>query len=267
MKLPLRVELDRLIAGMNAFAELLRHLVMPDRSRRGRKWCLRARKTEKEDKTNEESEMFHRASMSKRGLSVNSRKLSESSGTNERPKPRLTLLSAVLTTGAQQPAMKLGQILTSRVHRAKNRIHMNSKLASKLKHLVAALTVIGFVGVVSLGCLAAQSAVTLPMKVDSDISGIGLELTSVQRTGDTIMVRFKYISTRDKPTRIDTESGQRVSEMYYVDAKNKKKYPIIKDTENKPLSSNLEYFEVGAGETKAGWAKFPAPAPDVTAIS
>jgi hypothetical protein len=144
---------------------------------------------------------------------------------------------------------------------------MNSQLASKLTHLLAALTVVVFVGVASLGQLAAQSAVTLPMKVDSDISGIGLELTSVQKTGDTIMVRFKYISTRDKATRIDKETGQQVGEMYYVDAKNKKKYPIIKDTENKPLSSNLDYFEVGAGETKAGWAKFPAPPSDVTAIS
>lgn len=136
-----------------------------------------------------------------------------------------------------------------------------------LTHLVAALTVIAFVAVASPGYLAAQSAVTLPMKVDSDISGISLELTSVQKTGDTIMVRFKYISTRDKPTRIDTEAGQQVADMYYVDAKNKKKYPIIKDTENKPLSSNLEYFEVGAGETKAGWAKFPAPPADVSMIS
>lgn len=144
---------------------------------------------------------------------------------------------------------------------------MNSKLASKLKHLVAAWTVIVFVAVASLGHLAAQSAVTLPTKVDSDITGIGLELTSVQRTADTIMVRFKYISARDKPTRIDNEAGQQVSDMYYVDAKNKKRYPIIKDTEGKPLSSNLVYLEVGAGETKAGWAKFPAPPPDVTAIS
>src|SRR3984893_13377426 len=144
---------------------------------------------------------------------------------------------------------------------------MNSTLASKLKHLTAALTLIVFVTVASLSHLAAQSAITLPMKVDSDISGIGLELTSVQRTGDTIMIRFKYISTRDKPTRIDNETHQQVSDMYYVDAKNKKKYPIIKDTEGKPLSSNLEYLEIGAGETKAGWAKFPAPPSDVTAIS
>jgi hypothetical protein len=144
---------------------------------------------------------------------------------------------------------------------------MNTRLAPKLKYLVAALAVIVLVAVASLGHLAAQSAATLPMKVDSDISGISLELTSVLKTGDTIMVRFKYISTRDKATRIDNESGQQVSDMYYVDAKNKKKYPIIKDTEGNPLSSNLKYLDVGAGETKAGWAKLPAPPPDVTAIS
>ena len=144
---------------------------------------------------------------------------------------------------------------------------MNSTLASNSKYRGAALAALAVAAMASLGHLVAQSAVTLPMKVDSDISGIALELTSVQKSGDTIMVRFKYISTRDKPTRIDNEAGQQVADMYYVDAKNKKKYPIIKDTERKPLSSNLEYFEVGAGETKAGWAKFPAPAADVTTIS
>jgi hypothetical protein len=144
---------------------------------------------------------------------------------------------------------------------------MNSKLAFKVKHLVAGLTVIVFVAVVSLGHLAAQSVVTLPMKVDSDLSGISLELTSVQKSGDTIMIRFKYISTRDKPIRIDDATKQDLREIYYVDTKNKKKYLIIKDTDGNQLASGLVYFEVGAGETKAGWAKFPAPPPDVTAIS
>jgi hypothetical protein len=150
-------------------------------------------------------------------------------------------------------------------YRAQLKIHMNSIFHSKSKRHFAAVIFAALLG--TTGYLAAQSTVTLPMKVDSDISGISLELTSVQKTGDTIMVRFKYISTRDKATRIDNESGQQVSDMYYVDAKNKKKYPIIKDTEHKPLSSNLEYLEVPAGETKACWAKFPAPASDVTAIS
>jgi hypothetical protein len=73
---------------MNAFAELLRHLVMPDCSGRGRKWCLSPEsirgKTESASKTKEESEMFHCASVSKQNPLVNWRNLSESTGTNER---------------------------------------------------------------------------------------------------------------------------------------------------------------------------------------
>jgi len=152
---------------------------------------------------------------------------------------------------------------------AKTQTDMNSTLRSKQQRLSVALAIIVPLALVSLGYLGAQqpSAITLPLKVDSDLSGISLELTSVQKTIDTITIRFKYINTGDKSVRIDKEANQQVSDMYYVDAKNKKKYPIVKDTQGKPLSSNLDYLEVGAGETKAGWAKFPAPPPDVTTIS
>ena len=96
---------------------------------------------------------------------------------------------------------------------------MNSKLASKLKYLVAALTVIVFVGVASFGNLAAQSAATLPMKVDGDISGMSVELTAVQKTGDTIMVRFKYINGGDKNITLYMKvDGQLEDKIYYVDA-------------------------------------------------
>ena len=146
---------------------------------------------------------------------------------------------------------------------------MNTTLAPTLKHPVAALTVIGFVTVASLSHLAAQSAATLPMKVDGDISGISVELTAVQKTGDTIMVRFKYINGGDKTTGMiyNQVGGQIEDKIYYVDAKNKKKYLVIRDTENHPLASALHDLEVNAGETKGCWAKFPAPPADVTAIS
>jgi hypothetical protein len=146
---------------------------------------------------------------------------------------------------------------------------MNSTLRTIEKVLRATIAIIVLLTFLSLSDLGAQqsSPNALPLKVDSDLSGISMELTSVQKTGDTIMIRFKYISARDKPTRIDGETHQQVSEMYYVDSKNKKKYLIIQDTENHPLSSALIYFEVGPGETKSAWAKFAAPPPDVTAIS
>lgn len=146
---------------------------------------------------------------------------------------------------------------------------MNTTLAPKLRHLVASLTVFVFVAVASLGHLAAQSTVTLPMKVDSDITGVSVELTSVQKTGDTIMVRFKYINGGDKSTGVlYTQVGGQIEDMiYYVDAKNKKKYLVIRDTEKNPLTSALHNLSVGPGETKGCWAKFPAPPADVTAVS
>jgi len=137
-----------------------------------------------------------------------------------------------------------------------------------MKYLVAPLTVIAFAAVASLGQLAAQSAVTLPMKVESDISGMSVELTSVQKTGDTIMVRFKYINGGDKNITLKEKvGGQLEDKIYYVDAKNKKKYLVIRDTENHPLASALYDLTVDPRETASCWAKFPAPPSDVTAIS
>ena len=145
---------------------------------------------------------------------------------------------------------------------------MNSILVSKLKHLSAALTLVAFVALAPLGRLTAQSTVTLQMKVDGDISGLGVELTSVQKTGDTITVRFKYINSSDKGIFMRGQIGGQVDEkIYYVDAKNKKKYLVIRDTENKALASAMHELDLKAGETKGCWAKFPAPPSDVTAIS
>jgi hypothetical protein len=107
---------------MNAFAELLRHLVMPDCSRRGRKWRLSPEsvrgKTESAGKTKEENEMLHRASMSTRPPSVNSRKLSESTGTNERAQPATKALDFAqrgFYKGRTATRDEVEQMLTSRV--------------------------------------------------------------------------------------------------------------------------------------------------------
>ena len=152
-------------------------------------------------------------------------------------------------------------------YRAQLKAHMNSIFHSKSTRHFATVMFAALLG--TAGYLPAQSAVTLPMKVDSDITGVSVELTSVQKTGDTIMVRFKYINSGDKSTgALYTQVGGQIEDMIYcVDAKNKKKYLVIRDTEKNPLTSALHNLEVKAGETKGCWAKFPAPPADVTAIS
>ena len=144
---------------------------------------------------------------------------------------------------------------------------MNTNLILKLTRTGLA-AVFATIVATSLHHLAAQSTITLPMKVDSDVTGLSVELTAVQKTGDTIMVRFKYINNTDKNISVYTKVGGQIEDnIYYVDAKNKKKYLMVRDTENHPLSSNLHDLEVKASETKGCWAKFPAPPADVTAIS
>ena len=116
--------------------------------------------------------------------------------------------------------------------------------------------------------VAAQSETSLPSKVDSDINGMSVELTSVQKTGDTLMVRFKYINASDKAIVMYNEiHGHVEDQIYYVDSKNKKKYPVVRDSEKNPLASTLHDLHVPAKETKNCWAKFPAPPADVTAVA
>jgi hypothetical protein len=103
---------------MNAFAEFLRHLVMPDRSGRGRKWRLSARKTESASKTKEENEMFHSASVSKQNALVNSRKLSGSTGTNgsaQKATKALDFAQRGSYNGRTATRDEVGQMPTSRV--------------------------------------------------------------------------------------------------------------------------------------------------------
>ena len=52
-----------------------------------------------------------------------------------------------------------------------------------------------------------------------------------------------------------------------IDAANKKKYLIVKDSEGNPLGTKLNLFSLEPGKSKAAWAKFPAPPPDTKAIS
>jgi hypothetical protein len=151
---------------------------------------------------------------------------------------------------------------------AQNKNIMNKKPASGPKNLSRALALIAFVAVMSAGRLAAQSPVTLPAKVDGDVNGLSVELTAVQKTNDTILVRFKYINTSDKEIQMYGVAGGEIQDkIYYIDAKNKKKYPLIRDSENNPISSALRSVNIAPGETKICWGKFPAPPSDVTAIS
>ena len=116
-----------------------------------------------------------------------------------------------------------------------------------------------------------SSSATSALKADTDWGGTA-ELLSVKRAdGSTVTVQFKFTNPTDK--RIDVSvvghfSHENIAALvYYVDPKNRKKYLVIHDEEKKPLSSDMQFLALEASASKTGWAKFPAPPADVTAIT
>ncbi len=63
----------------------------------------------------------------------------------------------------------------------------------------------------------------------------------------------------------------RLEDTYYIDDTDKKKYQVLRDSKNDwiaaPLYANSLNFDVGPGEKKAAWFKFPAPAEKVKAVN
>jgi hypothetical protein len=109
-------------------------------------------------------------------------------------------------------------------------------------------------------------------KADTDWEGISVELLSVTRgDGDTLTIKFKYNNSGSKAANI-SQLGQFshdnvADHVYYVDPGNKKKYLVIKDTQGKPIASNMRYLELEAGASRTGWVKVPAPPTPVSKIT
>src|SRR5205823_5305832 len=113
---------------------------------------------------------------------------------------------------------------------------------------------------------AASSAAAPIAVVEGDLGDLEVALLEVKRTsGGTLTVRWQY---RNKGTRtVSVGTGRDVAEKsYLVDQANKKKYLVVRDAENVPVSAS-HHADVRAGSTLGTWAKFPAPPDTVEKIS
>jgi hypothetical protein len=109
-------------------------------------------------------------------------------------------------------------------------------------------------------------------KVDTEIDGVTAELVSATRTdGDTVTIKFKFTNGGQKHVEINFTGyspDNLASKVYYIDSKNKKKYLVVTDAAGTPICSTMKgSTKLNAGESKSGWAKFPAPPAGVTTIS
>jgi len=117
-----------------------------------------------------------------------------------------------------------------------------------------------------------QKAAPEPVVEDTEWDNVTVEFKEAKLTsGGTITLKFKYSNSGSEPIDISRvgkfDHDDVIEHVYFVDTANNKKYLVVKDTEGKPLGTNLKYFVLGAGESKNAWAKFPAPPEGVETIT
>jgi hypothetical protein len=128
-----------------------------------------------------------------------------------------------------------------------------------------------------LGLLIAFPLSAAPLgSSEMNISGLTLDLTSVERKGNVVTVKWSVRNSgKDNAALKFGLSGKHIT-TYLVDEENGTKYYTLTDKEGNNLASEHEYLgsdsygieaSVKPGETQRFWAKFPAPPPAVKAIN
>ena len=101
--------------------------------------------------------------------------------------------------------------------------------------------------------------------------GFTIELTSVERKGNILTVKWSVRSNNDKNKYYDIDLQGKGATSYLVDEESGTKYYALTDKEGNLLATETKYEGIWQsmepGETKRFWAKFPAPPPAVKAIN
>lgn len=93
-----------------------------------------------------------------------------------------------------------------------------------------------------------------------------LQVLGLQRIpGNMIMLRVAVTNngTQDIP---DVYGHNVLTDSYLVDTTQQKKYQVVKDAQYKALASDMLSMSIGSGQTRQGFAQFPAPPPTTTSV-
>lgn len=110
---------------------------------------------------------------------------------------------------------------------------------------------------------------------DGETAGTKVEVQELKRSGNSLMLKISMINDSEKPLSFNYNFGDQdnsvkdfntIGGVTLVDAAGKKKYFVVRDTENTCVcSSNIKDL---APKSRANlWAKFPAPPDEVQKIS
>ena len=111
---------------------------------------------------------------------------------------------------------------------------------------------------------------------DGDLPGIRVEIQELKRTsGDTVTLKFAMINDSDKEFKFGITFGEEgkssydyyiIGGVHMIDAAGKKKYFVVRDTEQQCLCSR-NVNNIASKSRVPLWAKFPAPPADVQKIT
>ncbi len=111
---------------------------------------------------------------------------------------------------------------------------------------------------------------------DGDLPGIRVEVQELKRTsGDTVTLKFAMINDSDKEFEFGVTFGEEgkssydyysIGGVHMIDAAGKKKYFVVRDTEQQCLCSR-NVKNIASKSRVPLWAKFPAPPGDVQKIT
>jgi hypothetical protein len=136
-----------------------------------------------------------------------------------------------------------------------------------MRHRLAVLVVFCAMSVVVASRVNAQSAATpsaapAPLAIsDGEAPGAQLQVTTLKRSGDTVMLQFVLINNSDSaydPNNLNSSQYRSVDGIYLVDLAGKKKYEVVRDSDKNCVCS--QGLQAIPPKSRANfWAKFPAP--------
>lgn len=125
---------------------------------------------------------------------------------------------------------------------------------------------------------AAAPAASGPVlaRSDGEKAGLSVEVTELKRgTGGTVTLKFVMVNNTKGQISFNYDYGDRelstidfntVGGIHLLDAVNKKKHLVVRDSEKNCVCSTVK-GDILVGERMNLWAKFPAPPEDVKVIS
>jgi hypothetical protein len=143
---------------------------------------------------------------------------------------------------------------------------------------LAALIVVMAWAVVASGAAPQPAGVASLGVHEHEAGDVDVVLLELARTsGDTVTMRWKYVNRSGEKKQLTSERTgwldpyRLAADAYLLDTANKTKYTVLVDDSKHPIAGRHgqqnSYIFVGPRQSLVTWAKFPAPAADVTKVT